>query len=447
MSEIDNAPRPDDVAGIPSAGGNAARRRRPLAGYRVLDFSRALAGPYCTGLLGDLGAEVTKIEEPGVGDEARHWGPPFYGGESAYFLSMNRHKRSVAINLKSPDGLAICVRLAAQSDVVVENFRPGVADRLGIGYRALRVLNPSLVYCSISAYGQDGPLAQEPGYDLIMQGVGGLMSVTGERGGRPVKAGVAETDILAGTNAALAIVAALFDGERRRAGGEAPPAGEYLDVGLFDGQVALMGYHLVSHLLSGTVPGPSGNALPYIVPYQAFQTATIDITVAVNNDRLWKAFCAAIERPDLESDPRFATNGDRVRHRAILIPLLEEVFRTRPGDEWLARLSRCGVPAGPINTMDRVAAHPQVQARGLLVEVPHPVGPVTVPTMPWRAGLPDERGETALPAPPPLLGQHTDDVLRGLLGYAAHEVADLERRGAVQRGQERRVTTQEAARR
>jgi crotonobetainyl-CoA:carnitine CoA-transferase CaiB-like acyl-CoA transferase len=399
----------------------------------VVDLSRALAGPYCTGLLGDLGAEVIKIEEPGAGDEARHWGPPFFGGESAYFLSMNRHKRSVALNLKAPAGRDICLRLIDAADVVLENFRPGVADRLGVGYAAARARNPSIVYCSISAYGQDGPLAAAPGYDLIMQGVGGLMSVTGEPGGRPLKAGVAETDILAGTNAALAIVAALLGRERRRAAGQVQPEGEYLDVGLFDGQVALMGYHLVSHLLSGQVPRPAGNALPYIVPYQSFRTATVEITVGVNNDRLWRAFCAAIERPDLADDPRFATNGDRVRHRDALLPELERLFLTRPGEAWLARLDAYGVPAGPINTVDRVAGHPQVRARGLLVEVEHPVGRVPTPTAPWRTGPPGERSAPQVPAPAPLLGQHTEEVLSGLLGFTPEEVDELERHGIVAR--------------
>ena len=409
----------------------AYKDARPLDGFRVLDFSRALAGPYCTGLLSDLGADVIKVEEPCIGDEARHWGPPFFGSDSAYFLSMNRGKRSIAIDLKTPEGLEICGALAAKADVVIENFRPGVADRLGIGYRAIREYNPSVVYCSISAYGQDGPMAQEPGYDLIMQGVGGLMSVTGEPGGRPLKAGVAETDILAGTNAATAIMGALLSRERRRVAADAPPEGEYLDVALLDGQVSLMGYHLVSHLLSGRVPGPVGNSLAYIVPYQAFETATIEITVAVNNDRLWRAFCAAIERPDLLSDLRFTTNGDRVRHRNDLIPLLEELFRRRPGEEWLARLTKHGVPAGPINTMDRVAAHPQVAAREMLVEVDHAHGAVTIPTIPWKTGLPAERAPAPPLMPPPLLGQHTAEVLCTLLQYTPERVAQLVAQGVV----------------
>ncbi len=403
---------------------------RPLAGYRVLDLSRALSGPYCTSLLGDLGAEVIKIEEPERGDETRAWGPPFAGGESAYFLSANRHKQSVAIDLKTPEGREIVLGLAAQSDVLVENFRPGVAGRLGLGYEAVRVRRPNIVYCSISAYGQDGPLASEPGYDLIIQGVGGLMSVTGEPGGRPLKAGVAAADILAGTNAAVAIVASLLARERRRAAG-APPEAIYLDVGLLDGQVALMAYHLLGYLLSGRVPRPAGNAFPYIVPYQAFRTATIEITVAVNNERQWQSFCEVIERPDLAADPRYAGNGERVRHRETLLPELEAIFATRPGEEWLERLRRAGIPCGPINTVDRVAAHPQVQARRLLVEADHPVGRIPQPTMPWKVGQPEERAEPDLPAPPPLLGQHTESVLCRLLGYTPEQVAALHARGIV----------------
>jgi formyl-CoA transferase/CoA:oxalate CoA-transferase len=414
-------PNPAGAPGAPGA------RFAPLAGYRVLDLSRALAGPYCAGLLGDLGAEVIKVEEPESGDEARGWGPPFFGpGEdSAYFLSMNRHKQSVAVNLKTAAGRALCLALADGADVVVENFRPGVAARLGLGYPELRQRRPELVYCSISAYGQEGPLAAEPGYDLILQGVGGLMSVTGERGGRPLKAGVAEADIIAGTNAAAAVLAALLG----RARGQ---GGAYLDVSLLDGQISLMGYHLVSCLLSGRVPGPAGNALPYIVPYQAFRSATIEVTVAVNNDRLWRAFCAAIERPDLATDPRFATNGDRVRQRDLLVPVLEALFLTRPGEEWLDRLQRAGVPAGPINTMDLVAAHPQVRARGLLVDVDHAGGAVPVPTAPWRTGLPAERPPAGPPpAAPPLLGQHTAAVLERLLGYPPERIAGLESEGVI----------------
>lgn len=409
---------------------------RPLAGYRVLDLSRALVGPYCTMLLGDLGADVIKIERPADGDEARHWGPPFYGGESSYFLSMNRNKRSVALNLKDATGLKLCLQLAAQSDVVIENFRPGVVDRLGLGYKAVRQLRPKVVYCSISAYGQDGPAASKPGYDLIMQGEAGMMSVTGLPDGPPVKAGVAETDILAGTNATAAILGALLARERAEAMGRESPA-QYIDVGLLEGQVSLLGYHLVGTLLSGRAPGRMGNALPYIVPYQVFETATFEMTVAVNNNQLWEHFCRAIERPSLSADPRFATNGDRVRHRDQLLPELESLFRTEPAEHWLARLEQEGVPCGPINTMDRVAVHPQVQARGLMREMDHPTGPVPTTALPWRYGTPAERGsepDSPPRRPPPLLGQHTEDVLVGLLGCSPEVVAVWAEQGIVQLG-------------
>jgi crotonobetainyl-CoA:carnitine CoA-transferase CaiB-like acyl-CoA transferase len=338
----------------------------------------------------------------------------------------------VALNLKAPEALDICLRLAEQCDVVMENFRPGVADRLGLGYDAIRARRPDVVYLSISAYGQDGPWAAEPGYDLIMQGVGGLMSVTGEPGGRPLKAGVAETDILAGTNAAVAVVSALLARERARNAGEAPGS-QYVDVGLFDGQISLMGYHLVCCLLSGKVPQPVGNSLPYIVPYQAFRTADIEVLVSGNNDRQFRGICAALGVPELATDPRFLTNGDRVRNREALIPQLEAIFLTRPGDKWIEILSKHGIVAGPINTVDRVAAHPQVAYRKLLVEVDHPVGRVPTPTMPWKFGTPSDRDEAPLPPAPPLLGQHTEAVLTRLLDFTPAQVDDLEARGVCRR--------------
>lgn len=392
-----------------------------LAGYRVLDLTRALVGPYCTMLLGDLGADVIKIERPGMGDEARHWGPPFYGGESSYFLAMNRNKRSVALNLKDPDGLQICRQLVGQADIVIENFRPGVVERLGLGYDAVRRIRPGIVYCSISAYGQDGPSSRKPGYDLIMQGEAGMMSVTGEPDGPSVKAGVAETDILAGTNAAVAILGGLLGRERTEAAGNVAEA-QYIDVSLLDGQVSLLGYHLVSTLITGRAPGRMGNALAYIVPYQVFATATFEITIAVNNDQLWRHFCSAIERPQLADDPRFVRNSDRVRARDELLPQLEELLRTKPAEEWLERLEQAGVPCGPINTMDRVVAHPQVRARGLVGEMDHPIGRIPTTATPWRYGTPAESCDGLYPTPrlpPPLLGQHTEEVLVDILGFTS----------------------------
>lgn len=385
---------------------------RPLAGYRVLDLSRALAGPHCTGLLADLGASVTKIEDPRGGDETRGWGPPFHGTESAYFLAVNRSRRSVAVDLKDAECLEFVKGMAARADVIVENFRPGVATRLGLGYAAIRERNSGVVYASISAYGQDGLASREAGYDLIVQGTGGLMSVTGEPGGGPVKAGVAQADIIAGTNAAVAIVGALLARERRVARGE-QTRGEYLDVALFDGQVSLMGYHLVSHLVSGRVPGRTGNRFPFIVPYQSFAASDGELVIAVPNERLWRTFAEVIGRSDLLEDERFAENGARVRHRDVLVPEIEAAIRRRPVDEWLQAFRDAGIPCGAINDIGQVARSRYVADRGLLHEVEgHPAGPVRIPGQPWRTGLPEEREPMVPPGRPPRLGEHTISALR-----------------------------------
>ena len=406
---------------------------RPLAGYRVLDLSRALAGPHCTGLLADLGASVTKIEDPRGGDETRGWGPPFHGGESAYFLAVNRSRQSVAVDLKDAECLELVQGLATTADVVVENFRPGVAARLGLGYAAIRAQNPGVVYASISAYGQDGPAAREAGYDLIVQGTGGLMSVTGEPGGGPVKAGVAQADIIAGTNAAVAIVGALLARERRSARGGAV-RGEYLDVALFDGQVSLMGYHLVSHLVSGRVPGRTGNRFPFIVPYQSFAAADGDLVIAVPNERLWRVFAVVIGRPDLLDDERFTENGARVRHRDALVPEIEAAIRRRSVAEWLDAFRDAGIPCGAINDIGQVARSSYVADRGLLHEVEgHAAGPVRIPGQPWRTGLPEEREPMVPPGRPPRLGEHTMTALRDA-GWDDERIASALARGAAHVG-------------
>jgi crotonobetainyl-CoA:carnitine CoA-transferase CaiB-like acyl-CoA transferase len=319
--------------------------------------------------------------------------------------------------------------LAIQADVVVENFRPGVVSRLGLGYDAIRRLNPGVVYASISAYGQDGPASREAGYDLIVQGTGGLMSVTGEPGGRPVKAGVAQADIIAGTNAAVAIVGALLARERRLARGEVA-RGEYLDVALFDGQVSLMGYHLVSHLVSGRVPGRTGNRFPFIVPYQSFSASDGDFVVAVPNERLWRSFLEVIGRFDLLEDERFADNGARVRHREFLVPEIEETFRNRPASEWLHAFREAGIPCGAINDIGEVARSDYVAHRGLLHEViGHEAGPVQIPGQPWRTGLPEERVPIMPPGRPPRLGEHTASVMRDA-GWDESKIAAVVARGA-----------------
>lgn len=406
---------------------------RPLAGYRVLDLSRALAGPHCTGLLADMGASVTKVEDPRGGDETRAWGPPFHGAESAYFLAVNRSRRSVAVDLKDRECRDLVMEMASRADVIVENFRPGVAARLGLGYEDVRRLNPGTVYASISAYGQDGSAAREAGYDLIVQGTGGLMSVTGEPGGGPVKAGVAQADIIAGTNAAVAIVGALLARERRVARGGAPH-GEYLDVALFDGQVSLMGYHLVSNLVSGRVPGRTGNRFPFIVPYQAFAANDGDLVVAVPNERLWRAFVGVIDRPDLLDDDRFADNRARVHHREVLVPELEAAFRRRSVDDWLVALRDAGIPCGAINDIGQVARSSYIADRGLLHEVTgHDAGPVRIPGQPWRTGLPAERLPMVPPGRPPRLGEHTEEVMREA-GWAESRISDALARGAAHAG-------------
>lgn len=410
-----------------------SERDRPLAGYRVLDLSRALAGPHCTGLLADLGASVTKVEDPRGGDETRAWGPPFHGAESAYFLAVNRSRRSVAVDLKDPECLELVRGMAVRADVIVENFRPGVAARLGLGYETIRDSNPGAVYASISAYGQDGPASREAGYDLIVQGTGGLMSVTGEPGGGPVKAGVAQADIIAGTNAAVAIVGALLGRERRVAAGGAS-SGEYLDVALFDGQVSLMGYHLVSHLVSGRVPGRTGNRFPFIVPYQSFAATDGDLVVAVPNERLWRAFVGVIGRPDLLDDERFADNGARVNHRDSLVPELEAAIRRRSVADWLLAFREAGIPCGAINDIGQVARSSYVADRGLLHEVTgHDAGPVRIPGQPWRTGLPGERSPMAPPGRPPRLGEHTEEAMREA-GWGDDRIASALARGAAHVG-------------
>ncbi|HWP35338.1 MAG TPA: CoA transferase, partial [Thermodesulfobacteriota bacterium] len=314
----------------------------PLAGIRILDFTRVLAGPYCTMLLGDLGADVVKVEPPGGGDETRSWGPPFVRGESAYFLAVNRNKRSLVLDLAHPEARAAVERLVASADVLVENFRPGVAERLGLSAARLTARYPQLVYCAISAFGQGSPGSERPGYDLLIQAESGLMSVTGEPDGPPVKVGVAIADLVTGLHAALAIVAAIA--ARPARGGR----GGVIDVSLYDCTLALLSTLVTSYLATGRVPGRWGSAHPQIVPYQAFAASDGYLVVCVTNDKFWRALCTCLERPDLADDPHFATNAGRVAARERLVAELAACFARRPVAEWLARLAAAGVPAGPI---------------------------------------------------------------------------------------------------
>ena len=408
-----------------------------LDGIRVLDLSRVLAGPWCTQNLADLGADVIKIERPGTGDDTRTWGPPFLPSadgreshESAYYLGANRNKRSVTCDIAQPEGQALIRALVEQCDVFIENFKVGDMARYGLDYDNLKAINPRLVYCSLTGFGQSGPYAPRAGYDYIIQGMGGLMSVTGERddlGGGPQKVGVAVADLFTGMYATVGILAALRHAERT---GE----GQHLDMALLDTQVAMLANLGANYLVSEKVPGRMGNAHQNIVPYQVFEVAPRAdgekdfIILAVGNDSQYAKFCEVAGRPELSSNPRYTRNADRVRHRAELVPLLEQVMKTRPKADWLSRLEAAKVPCGAINSLDEVFVDPHVQARGMVTHWQHAL----------RADLPLvsspiklEKTPVRTTMPPPMLGQHTDEVLGELLGADALRLATLRERGII----------------
>ena len=405
-----------------------ARRAPPLAGVRVLDLSRVLAGPWAGQLLADLGADVIKVERPGAGDDTRSWGPPYLKdeagrdtSEAAYFLCANRNKRSVTIDMASAEGQALVRQLAHQADVLLENFKVGGLKQYRLGYDSLSALNPRLVYCSITGFGQTGPYAPRPGYDFLIQGMGGLMSITGradgEEGAGPQKVGVALTDIMTGLYATIAVLAALA--ERERSG-----RGQYIDLALLDVQIACLANQASNYLAGGVVPRRMGNAHPNIVPYQDFPTADGDMILAIGNDSQFAKFCSVAGHPEWAEDPRFATNPQRVAHRAVLIPLLRQVTVMRTTHEWIETLEAAGVPCGPINRMDEVFADPQVRARGLRLDLPHPsAGRVSLVANPIRFS----DSPVAYRNAPPLLGQHTDEVLAEWLGVDAERLAALHR--------------------
>jgi formyl-CoA transferase/CoA:oxalate CoA-transferase len=375
-----------------------------LQGLVVLDLTRILSGPFATMTLGDLGADVIKIEQPGTGDDTRQWGPPSQGDEAAYFLSVNRNKRSFAVDLKSTAGLAAVRKLALTADVLVENFRPGTAARLGLGYDDLVEANPGLIYASISGYGQTGPDAHRAGYDAIAQARSGIMSVTGEADGAPVRVGVSSADLVAGMWATIGVLAALH--EKQRTG-----LGQWVDISLLDGSVSWLTYVASGFFASGDTPKRYGSAHPTIAPYQAFKASDGFVMVAVGNDALWRKFAAALERDDLATDARFATNPSRVMHRDILIPLIEAEILTRTVDEWVQALDAVGVPVGPIHTVNEALSDPQVIARGMIVDVQHPsAGRLKLVNCPIRLS----RTPVSVRSAPPLLGQHTDDILSAL---------------------------------
>lgn len=391
----------------------------PLAGITIVDLSRILAGPYCTMMLGDLGAEVLKVEPP-QGDDARGWGPPFVSGESAYFLAVNRNKKSVRVNLKTEGGKDLLHRLIDLGDVIVENFRPGAMERLGFGYELIAQRHPKLVYCSISGYGHTGPLSERPGYDAIMQGEAGWMHLTGEPDGPPFKVGASLADIFTGMMAAQGITSALY--ERTRTG-----LGRKIDVALFDSVVASLCYQAQGYLLTGEEPHRLGNRHPSLTPYETFETADGYVTVGVGNDVLWQRFLEAVDRPDLDRS-EFETNAQRVENHEELKTLLNQLFKTAPTNVWLEKLESAGIPVGSVRSISEVLNNPQVEARRMLIELEHPaVGPMKVTGNPIKVDGVDERK----PLPPPLLGQHTEEVLRDKLKLNEEEIAELRKSGAI----------------
>ena len=401
---------------------------QPLDNIRILDITRALAGPYCTMMLGDLGADVIKVERPGSGDETRGWGPPFVGkpygpypGESAYFIAVNRNKRSLTVNIQTAEGQEIVRRLAGISDVLVENYRTGDLDKLGLGYPDLHRLYPRLIYCSISGYGRTGPFADRPGYDAILQAEAGMMSITGPVDGPPSRAGIPIIDITSGMFAATAILAAL----RAR---DLTSEGQLVDISLFDSHIALLANVASNYLVGGEPPRRFGNAHPNLVPYEAFSARDGWFIVGVANDKQWGLLCDMLGRADMKADSRFATNGNRVANREILVDELNKTFSQRDVNDWLADLIRAGLPSGPINPIPEVFSHPQAQARAMTLESEHPTaGTVRLTGFPYKLS----QTPAEIHRPPPLLGEHTEEVLTGLLDYSPVGVARLRDKGAI----------------
>ncbi len=404
----------------------------PLSHIRVLDLSRVLAGPWASQNMADLGAEVIKIERPGTGDDSRAFGPPWIKDregrdtkDSAYYSSANRGKKSVTLNIAAPEGQALARELVAKCDVLLENYKYGDLARYGLGYEDLRKLNPRLVYCSVTGFGQTGPYRERPGYDFMIQGMGGMMSVTGEPddapGGGPQRAGVPIADIITGMYASIAICAALA--HRERSG-----KGQHLDLALLDSQIALLAYQNTNYFATGKPPKRIGNLHPNIVPYQPFRTSDGEVILACGNDNLYRKFCEAAGCAELVRDPRFVTNGKRVENRAELTRLLGDVFKKRTKREWLELLEAAGVPNGPINDVAQVYEEPQVKARGVRIELEHPVaGQLPVVASPMRFSETPIEYRLA----PPVLGQHTDEVLRGLLGKSESDIARLRSAGVI----------------
>jgi len=398
---------------------NAGSSPGPLDGLIVVDLTRVLSGPYCTMQLADMGARVIKVEQPGRGDDTRAWGPPFIGAESAYFLSINRNKQSLTLDLKS--GRAVLERLLDRADVLVENFRPGTMERLGLGYAAVSARWPRLVYCSISGFGQTGPRRDQPGYDAVVQAEGGLMSITGEADGPAFRLGVAIADIVSGMFAAQGIALALL--ARARTG-----RGQHVDIGMLDSTAALLTYQAAIYFATGQPPTRMGNRHPTIVPYETFEASDGEFVLAVGSEGLWRKFCELLDAPGVAEDPRFATNRDRVSHYGILRPLLAERIRQRSRAEWIERLMAAGVPCGSVRDVSEVLRDPQMTAREMIAAVEHAaIGSVQV------LGVPIKLSETpgTVRTAPPTLGQHTDQILRTDLGFSDADITRLRQNGTV----------------
>ena len=405
---------------------------KPLEGIRVLDLSRILAGPYCSMLLADMGAEVIKVERPGKGDDTRAFGPPFIEGESAYFLSINRGKKSITINFKKDEGREIIYRLIKKSDILLENFRPGTLDKIGLGYKDIEKINPQIIYASISGFGQSGPERLKAGYDLTVQGMGGIMSLTGDPSGPPYKVGTSISDILAGIYACQGILLALI---ARNKNGK----GQKVDVSMLDCQVSLLTYQAGIYFATGLVPKRKGNQHPTICPYETFKASDEYINIAIGNDKLWQKFCdvlAPLEKnsltglglKEIKDDPKFSSNPKRVENRDKLFLIIGKIIREKKAQEWLKIFDDEGIPAGPILSVDKVLSHPQVLAQEMVVEVNHPKsGKIKL------TGIPVKLSATpgSIDKPPPLLGEHNDEVLSNILGYSKEEIKGFKEEGVI----------------
>jgi formyl-CoA transferase len=395
--------------------------RPPLGGMRVIDLTRIIAGPYCSMVLGDLGAEVIKIEQPRIGDESRAWGPPWVKEVSAYFIAINRNKKSMTLNFKAPRAIEIFKSLVKKADVVLENFRPGTMDDLGIGYEVLKEINPRLIYCDMTGYGTDGPYRDKPGVDVIVSAIGGLMSITGPPEGEPVKVGVPLTDVLTGLYSFGAVTSALYFRERTG-------RGQRISINLLAMQLATLINIGSNYLVGGIIPRRWGSAHPNIVPYEAHRARDDYLIFGVINERMWKSFCTLLEMEELTEDPRFANNAERIKNRRALSEIIDRKLALRTVDEWIPRFDRAGIPCGPINTLDRVFSDPQVRHLGVVQEVEHPhYGRVQVVGPPAAFS----ESDVGIQSPPPLLGEHNQEILTRLLGYSNEEVRVLKEQGVI----------------